>query len=407
MSKGVTPLVEATGQFVFQLLRNKLPEDLVYHDYLHTYNTVEEARFLAKGNKISEEDTEILLLAAYLHDIGYVNIYRGHEAESAKMAEEYLKEKGLEQAKIDQIKDCIMATKMPQQAKTLLEEILCDADLSNLAMVNQQERSNLLRLEHQAREIRELSDEDWYKYEIDFLSKHRYFTAFAHVNWNKGKYRNILANQKEQSKLSRRNKENEDKLAVRKLEIDRKLNKDLLPDRGIETMFRTASRTHINLSAIADNKANIMLSVNAVIISVLISGLGTKLDTNPLLLFPTIILLLVCIISIVFATLSTRPKITEGKFSTKDIEDKKTNLLFFGNFYNMDLKEFEWGMKEMMQDKNFLYGSLTRDLYYLGKVLAKKYRFLRYTYTIFMYGLILSVIAFAITFLLMPKVAGV
>jgi hypothetical protein len=166
-------------------------------------------------------------------------------------------------------------------------------------------------------------------------------------------------------------------------------------------MFRTAARNHINLSSIADNKANIMLSINALIISVVISGLAPKLDTNPTLLIPTSILLAVCILSIIFATLSTRPKITKGKFDREDIAHKRSNLLFFGNFYNMKLEDYEWGMTEMMKDRDFLYGSLTRDLYFLGVVLARKYYFLRLTYTVFMWGLIVAVLAFGLTFFAM------
>ena len=169
--------------------------------------------------------------------------------------------------------------------------------------------------------------------------------------------------------------------------------------RGVETMYRTAYRTHVNLSSIADNKANIMLSINAIIISITISTLVPSFATDSKLVLPTIVLLIVCLASIIFATLSTRPKITEGKVTREDILNKKSNLLFFGNFYNMELKDFDWGMMEMIKDSDFLYSTMTRDLYFLGIVLAKKYKYLRYCYSIFMYGLIISVIVFAIAFL--------
>jgi hypothetical protein len=101
-------------------------------------------------------------------------------------------------------------------------------------------------------------------------------------------------------------------------------------------------------------------------------------------------------LSIIFATLSTRPKITHGTFTKEDIKTKKANLLFFGNFYNSKLVDFEWGMNEMMKDKDFLYGAMIRDLHSLGRVLNKKYRYLRLTYNIFMFGMILSVILFGV-----------
>ncbi|NJK83712.1 MAG: hypothetical protein HC912_07725 [Saprospiraceae bacterium] len=163
-------------------------------------------------------------------------------------------------------------------------------------------------------------------------------------------------------------------------------------------MYRTTYMTHINLSSIADNKANIMLSINAIITSIVVSTLVPKFIDNPRLIIPTLLLLSVCLVSIIFATLSTRPKVTEGKFTREDIEQRHANLLFFGNFYNMTLADYQWGMKEMIKDNDFLYSSMTKDLYYLGKVLAKKYKFLSICYNIFMYGIILVVIVFAITF---------
>ena len=135
---------------------------------------------------------------------------------------------------------------------------------------------------------------------------------------------------------------------------------------GIQTFFRTNYRNHINLSAIADNKANIMLSINAIIISISISTLVPSFETNEKLQIPTIVLLVVCLGSIIFATLSTRPKITEGTVTREDIINRKSNLLFFGNFYNMNLKDFDWGMMEMIKDSDFLYSTMTRDLYFLG-----------------------------------------
>jgi hypothetical protein len=103
-------------------------------------------------------------------------------------------------------------------------------------------------------------------------------------------------------------------------------------------------------------------------------------------------------VSIIFAILSTRPKVTTGVFTRQDIEDEKVNLLFFGNFYKMPLEEYEWAVNEMMKDKAYLYNSMIKDLYYLGVVLEKKYRLLRITYNIFMIGIIISVIAFVIAF---------
>ena len=182
----------------------------------------------------------------------------------------------------------------------------------------------------------------------------------------------------------------------------KKSEKDKKKDagRGIETMFRTSLRNHMELSAIADNKANIMLSINAIIISIVLSALLPRLYQGPELVIPTVILLSVCVLTLIFATISTIPKVTSGTFTKEDIEKKRANLLFFGNFHNMSLEDFEWGIDEMMKDKDFLYGSMARDFFNLGKVLSRKYYYLRICYLVFMFGLVISVAAFIVAFIL-------
>jgi hypothetical protein len=91
--------------------------------------------------------------------------------------------------------------------------------------------------------------------------------------------------------------------------------------------------------------------------------------------------------------------VTSGTFTKADIEQKRANLLFFGNFYRMPLDDFQWGMTQMMNDREYLYGSMVRDIYSLGQVLGRKYRYLRISYNIFMYGIIAAVLAFAGTIL--------
>jgi hypothetical protein len=183
-----------------------------------------------------------------------------------------------------------------------------------------------------------------------------------------------------------------------------KKDKDKGAGRGIETMFRTSLRNHIQLSQIADGKANIMLSINSIIISVVLSFLFPRFDQNPILVLPTSVLILVCVSALVFSIISTIPKVTRGVFTKEEIRDKTANLLFFGNFYKMDLEDFEWGINEMMKDKEFLYGAMIRDFYNLGKVLSFKFKYLRISYIVFMLGVIFSVLVFAAAFVFKIKV---
>lgn len=139
-----------------------------------------------------------------------------------------------------------------------------------------------------------------------------------------------------------------------------------------------------------------MITVNSIILSALISLVLRRLNEYEYLLIPTVILLSVSLMAMTFSILSTRPSIPNGIFSKADVDEKRVNLLFFGNFYKMTLADYTYGMVKMMEDKDFLYGSLIKDVYAQGVVLGKKYRLLRVAYNIFMFGLILSVLAFIV-----------
>lgn len=150
----------------------------------------------------------------------------------------------------------------------------------------------------------------------------------------------------------------------------------------------------------ADNKSNILITVNSIILSVVIALLLRKLDNNAHLIFPTSILLFTSLATMVIAILATRPSVPDGKYTDEDLKSKKVNLLFFGNFYRMNLESYNSGMKLMMEERDYLYSTLIKDVYSQGVVLGRKFKLLRLAYNIFMYGLIVSVCAFIIVVLI-------
>lgn len=180
----------------------------------------------------------------------------------------------------------------------------------------------------------------------------------------------------------------------------KKDKKDKKPARGIETMFRISAANSVRVSEMADNKAHIMISVNSIVISVVLAFLIKNINEYMHLLIPTIMLVVVNIGTITFAVLATRPKLAKGVFTQKQVDEKSVNLLYFGSFYNMNYSDYRDAVNKMMNDAEFLYGSLTKDIYWQGKVLGRKYRLLRISYNIFMYGMIASVLAFVIASLL-------
>ena len=165
---------------------------------------------------------------------------------------------------------------------------------------------------------------------------------------------------------------------------------------GVQTMFKNSSANHQRLSVMADNKAFIMISVNSIIISVVIGLLIGKFVQHTNLIYPTMLLMAVSVLTVIYSVLATRPHVPNGVFTREQVDKKTVNLLFFGSFYNMELKDFEYGIRQMMDDNEFLFGTLIKDIYWQGKVLGRKFRLLRKAYDIFMYGLALSVLAFLV-----------
>jgi predicted metal-dependent HD superfamily phosphohydrolase len=398
-------VINRASQFVYDLFRDKLPAWAVYHNYKHTMETVEAVMEIGEASKLSKAELEIAVLAAWFHDAGYVDGFDGHEARGVEIASRFLKEQGYAPERVEQIAGCIRATKMPQSPKNLIEQVMCDADMIHLGKKKFFEKSDLMRLEFERRFERSYTDLEWLNSQIDFVSKHQYHTKYARDEFSKRSSKNLGLLQEQLRNAALTESESIAKLDSKKEKQALKEEKEKKPERGIETMFRVVPKNHLDLSSMADSKANLMISTNSIIISITFGLLVSKLDRNTHLIAPTLILLGVCLTTIVFAILATRPKVTSGTFSKEDIQQKRANLLFFGNFHRMPLEDFQWGMNEMMKDRDYLYNSMVKDLYFLGKVLGVKYRYLRIAYTIFMYGLIVSVIAFGIALLFAPPVA--
>ena len=175
--------------------------------------------------------------------------------------------------------------------------------------------------------------------------------------------------------------------------------------RGIETMFRTSYRVHQDLVSLADAKANIMISVNGLIISITLAALAPRIGGLPLLVLPVSILLLGCLVALVYAVLAARPRVSSQPLTLEDIDRNDSNILFFGNFVNLSEEDFVEGMKNLMLTPDHLYINMVRDLYGLGQVLKKKFRLLRISYTVFMIALILGVGGLVLVFALDATIA--
>lgn len=391
----LTRKVQDYVQSVFEFRKDK---SLLYHNLAHTQNVVKAATRIAHHYRLNERDLFIVTSAAWFHDIGYLDDFDHHEIKGVEIAVSFLRKLSVNEEITMAVCNCILATRMPQSAKTRLEEIVCDADMFQLGSDEFSDNNKLLRKEIESKKKVAISKDEWRKNTIQFLESHRYYTDFAQQLQN-GKKKEILERLKAKvsdkiptvmapevvAELLQQDGATPKKTKAEK--IDR-------PDRGIETMFRITSGNNQRLSDMADNKAQIMITVNSIILSAIISLLLRKLEENAFLQWPTYLMLATSVLTIIFSILATRPNLPPGTFTQQDIDEKKVNLLFFGNFFRMNLDDYTAGMLQVMEDRNFLYRTLIKDVYSQGVVLGRKYKLLRISYNIFMYGLVASVIAF-------------
>jgi predicted metal-dependent HD superfamily phosphohydrolase len=395
-------ILKHAEDYVSSLYESDHNHNLVYHSIQHTRKVVDHVNEIAAHYELQEKDIIVLNLAAWFHDTGH--LYEdpaNHEEKSVKLVRDWIETKDIYAALAEQIEEAILATRIDSEPSNQLEQIIKDADTYHFGTKEFKDFDKLMRKEMKLRNLDTILM-DWEKNTLALLEQHQFYTDYC---------KNLLEDRKRKNmgKLKKRIQEiyasNGSDIIIPEAKKNNEDGKEAnkpsgFITKGIQTMLRLTSENHMRLSDMADNKANILISVNAIIISVILSVLIRKIEVDRHLTIPTMIFLASSLTTIVLAILSTRPKITTGNFTRDQVLNRQTNLLFFGNFHKVKLEEYKWGMSTMMRDPNYLYGSVVDDIYYLGIVLGRKYRLVRIAYNVFMIGIITSAIAFIIAIML-------
>jgi len=180
------------------------------------------------------------------------------------------------------------------------------------------------------------------------------------------------------------------------------INNDQPESTARESLFSITFQNQIYLIQIADNKANIIISINSIIISIIVSvtGLGALSKTFEIgklyILLPVTVIILTSLLSVVLAIQAAKPQITTGKNNLKGMKPERTSLLFFANYTDKTLEGYLSEMNQMLESKTSMKENMIIDIFNQGKILSRKYRLLNTAYQIFMYGFIFSVLSFLI-----------
>ncbi len=383
MNMNRTQVVTAIEQHVADLLSGKLDERHVYHNLKHTLAVRDACLQLADKAVLADADREVLELAGLLHDAGFTERYEGHEEVSCRIARELLSQHNYPAESLNQVLACIAATRLGAKPETQLELLMRDADQAHLAEDDYLVSATALREEWRFFHGQTYTDNEWNTLNHKFFKDHSYCTEAARELWDKNKN----ANQKALKKLAKEG-------------IEANEEDHITASRSAQMMFKTSLRNHIDLSNLADNKANIMLSINAIIITIAMPLAATYVSANPYLLAPMAVLLSTCLVAMSFATMATRPTKMTGLTSEEAIQKGQANLFFFGNFFKMTFEEYQRGMQFIVADDNRLDSAILRDLFFLGQSLGRKYSQLRTCYTVFLSGIGISVLTFVVSYLI-------
>jgi len=399
--------------FATRVISEEFSERLVFHDIEHSHRVISGVKRICAGEGVSDADAELVLIAGWFNNIGFRHLEKWEKFDdpfaffkhcskcSIKEAETFLSSIDYPQERIDKVVALLEDAGPTSTPSTHLGKILADAITIEWASKKAKKRHELRYQEFLLLDIISSGKGGFYDSVLGYLQEHEYYTDFGKRELTPKKQELIQKIEKEKKDLNRQEQHVLSKeLGITEEEV-KKLKKSLKKvsgrdDRGIQTMFRTTSRNHYTLNQMVDRKANILISVNAIIVSLIIGRIIGNFESLCIHSFPIIILMISSMVSIVFAVLAILPTKTHGSFSEQEVRAKQGNLLYFGNYHNMTFRDYNWGMLQMLNDSDYLYTSMIRDLYYLGQQLSIKHRKIRIALGVFIIGIVVTGIAFII-----------
>ena len=348
----------------------------VIHNWDYTEDLIQNAELIIQEEGTLEEVANIARAILLFYNIGYVVKPTAPITTSAKMAREFLQKNNFDETCIKEIEAGIIDI---NTTKALSSESMAIArDALN---AYQGQKKILKHLEKSFEEYNITHEETinevtWVSNEIEKMTHHRFVTESAQNNWGKRKEKNL-------------NK-------LRRYLFELKKKSSLPSNKRAMTMFKTASRNQVDLANIADKKAGIMITVNAVLLTILLSLFASFTADISHFLIPALILVLTCGISIILATLATKP-VSKPEPSRSDFLTGNKSLFFFQYFTKLGREEYKSAVQEVIIRDASFENTIITDLYDVGVILSIKYKKLTWCYWVFAIGIGLTIISFLVT----------
>lgn len=384
-------LLARARSWVLDLFNQHADRRLFWHNFSHTNELVQLCSSLSQGGDLEEEDLTALYTAAWFGFTGWMFDPSEPLSASRQLALQFLQAEQQSERLRQKVSYLLGLTELTERPGNPTGQVLWDALVALEYADNYTESQKLRRKEREELSGEVIPGAVWRQEELERLRGLQCFTAEG-----KARYEPTLA--RHMRELERRVSDQSpatprEEPAVR-------------PTNGnpVSTYFRSAYQTHIHLSAIADRKAQMLLSVNALLISVLITVLSYSnlAETRPMLLIPIMLFLLFGLSSLLFAVLSVRPRVSRNPLNGLPETEFRCSLLFFGHYTQMDADRYVEEMTALCADGAELQKAMHRDLHALGTVLDHKFRTVGLAYNLFLAGAIGGVVSFLLVQFLFP-----
>lgn len=375
---------------MLDLFNQHADQRLLWHNYAHTNELVQLCSGLVSGREFEEEDLTALYTAAWFGFTGWLFDPADPLSASRQLALQFLQAEQQPERLRQKVSYLLGLTDLVERPGSPTGQVLWDALVALQFAGNYAESQKLRRKEREQLAGELIAGPAWRQEELGRIRGLQCFTAEGKARYEPALARNVR-------ELERRVWE--EASAPPREEPIRPTNGN-----PVSTYFRSAYQTHIHLSAIADRKAQMLLSVNALLISVLISVLSYSnlAETRPMLLIPVMLFLLFGLSSLLFAVLSVRPRVSRHPVEGMPEAERRGSLLFFGNYTRLDADRYVEEMTALCADGAELQKAMHRDLHALGMVLDRKFRTVGMAYNLFLAGTLGGVASFLLVQFLFP-----
>ena len=184
-------IIKSSSEFVTKLLNENLPSEFTYHNHIHAREVFEAVTELGKNSSLPNEELEIIQVAAWFHDTGFIRSYLDHEYKSIEIVKEYLENIHYPEEKIDKITDIIIMTEMGNIPASLSEKIMRDADILHIGKEEFYSKSLTLKSEWESIDRKKFTELEWLQSSLEFINSTLFYTDYAKSKYERGRQKNI------------------------------------------------------------------------------------------------------------------------------------------------------------------------------------------------------------------------